>query len=57
VGSFDIGGLFNAVLIEHYNGTAWSAIAPPDETGEEFATAVTAISSTNVWVVGVVGFN
>jgi hypothetical protein len=44
-------------LIEHWNGTAWSAVAPPDEGGEEFATAVTAISSTDVWVVGDVGFN
>jgi hypothetical protein len=56
-GSFDIGGAFNAVLLEHWNGTAWSAVAPPDEDGEEFATAVTAVSSTDVWVVGDEGFD
>jgi Regulator of chromosome condensation (RCC1) repeat len=56
-GSFDIGGLFNAVLLEHWNGTAWSAVAPPDEDGEEFGTAVTAISATDVWVVGDEGFD
>jgi Regulator of chromosome condensation (RCC1) repeat len=32
-GSFDIGAEFNAVLLEHWNGTAWSAVAPPDEGG------------------------
>jgi alpha-tubulin suppressor-like RCC1 family protein len=57
VGSFDIGGEFNALLFEHWNGTAWSFVAPPDESGEEFATGVTAISSNDVWVVGDVGFN
>jgi hypothetical protein len=57
VGSFDIGGEFNALLFEHWNGTAWSFVAPPDESGEEFATGVTAITSTDVWVVGDVGFN
>jgi alpha-tubulin suppressor-like RCC1 family protein len=57
VGSFDIGGEFNALLFEHWNGTAWSFVAPPDESGEEFATGVTAITATDVWVVGDVGFN
>jgi hypothetical protein len=57
VGSFDIGGEFNALLFEHWNGTAWSFVAPPDESGEEFATGVTTISSTDAWVVGDVGFN
>ncbi len=57
VGSFDIGGEFNALLFEHWNGTAWSFVPPPDESGEEFATGVAAISSTDVWVVGDVGFN
>ena len=27
-GSFDIGGEFNAVLLEHWNGTAWTQLTP-----------------------------
>jgi alpha-tubulin suppressor-like RCC1 family protein len=57
VGYFDIGGEFNALLFEHWNGTAWSFVPPPEESGEQFATAVTAITSNDVWVVGNVGFN
>lgn len=40
-------------LIEHWNGTAWSIVASPNpSTIANDLTAVTVISTTNVWAVG-----
>lgn len=46
---------FVALLLAHWNGTAWSFVAPPTEGGIQFGQAVTAISRDNVWVVGDTG--
>lgn len=50
VGSFGT-DQFNAMLFEHWNGTAWSFVPPPSED-EEFGTGVTVISPTDAWAVG-----
>jgi alpha-tubulin suppressor-like RCC1 family protein len=42
---------FNAMLFEHWNGTAWSFVPPPSED-EEFGEGITVISPTDVWAVG-----
>jgi len=42
-----------SLLFEHWNGTAWTAVASPTPEGSaEFASGITAISPTNVWAVG-----
>ncbi len=46
---------FIALLFAHWNGTAWSFVAPPEEGGIQFGEGVTAISADNVWVVGDTG--
>jgi alpha-tubulin suppressor-like RCC1 family protein len=51
VGSFN-NGSSNNLLFEHWNGTAWSFVAPPVVGGEMFAESVTAISPSDAWVVG-----
>jgi hypothetical protein len=43
---------FIALLFDHWNGTKWTFVEPPTRGGTLFATAVTAVSSTDVWVVG-----
>ncbi len=48
---------FVALLFEHWNGTAWSFVAPPVEGGAQFGQAVTAIAPNDVWVVGDTGGN
>jgi hypothetical protein len=40
-------------LIEHYDGAKWQVVASPDPTPNDVLYAVTAISPTDVWVVGV----
>ena len=52
VGYFSDGATFIALLFEHWNGTAWKFVAPPSESGFQFADGVTAISPDDVWVVG-----
>jgi alpha-tubulin suppressor-like RCC1 family protein len=52
VGYFSDGVTFIALLFEHWNGKAWSFVAPPSESGFQFGEGVTAISPDNVWVVG-----
>lgn len=44
------GNSFIAPLLEHWNGASWSFVSPPEVSG--IATAVSAVSSTDVWVVG-----
>jgi hypothetical protein len=39
-------------LAFHYDGTSWSRVQTPDPDNGNLLTAVTAISSTNVWAVG-----
>jgi alpha-tubulin suppressor-like RCC1 family protein len=46
---------FVALLFEHWNGTAWSFVAPPVEGGTQFGQSVTAIAPNDVWVVGDAG--
>jgi alpha-tubulin suppressor-like RCC1 family protein len=43
---------FIAMLLLHWNGTAWSFTTPPSEGGIQLAEAVTAITPDDVWVVG-----
>jgi hypothetical protein len=52
VGSYSNGSTFIAMLFEHWDGNKWSFVPPPTTAGTNFAEAVTAISSTDVWVVG-----
>jgi alpha-tubulin suppressor-like RCC1 family protein len=52
VGYFSDGVTFIALLFEHWNGKAWSFVAPPSESGVQFGEGVTAISPDDVWVVG-----
>jgi hypothetical protein len=49
------GGEFIAVLLAHWNGMAWSMIAPPSEGGIQFGDAVTEVTPKDVWVVGDTG--
>jgi len=42
-----------ANLIEHYDGANWRVVASPDPTFNDVLYAVTAISPTDIWVVGV----
>lgn len=54
VGSYSTGGTGrNHLLIEHWNGTAWSIQSHPDILGE--LDAVEAVSTTDVWAVGTAG--
>ena len=39
-------------LIEHWDGTSWSVVSSPNLTQGGFLSAVTAISTNNVWAVG-----
>jgi hypothetical protein len=39
-------------LIEHWDGTAWSWVRPPDIPGLNILLGVAAASSTDVWAVG-----
>lgn len=39
-------------LIEHWNGTSWTRVPSPHPGGVSWLSAVTAISSRNVWAVG-----
>ncbi|HVB21858.1 MAG TPA: hypothetical protein VNG51_07940 [Ktedonobacteraceae bacterium] len=41
-------------LIEHWNGTAWSIVASSAPSGSVSLSGVTAVSSTDVWAMGVV---
>jgi len=42
------------VLIEHWDGSAWSVVATPPNGGKHGASlaAITAVSATNIWAVG-----
>jgi hypothetical protein len=52
VGFYSNGSTFIAMLFEHWNGRTWTFVPPPTTVGTNFAEAVTAISPTDVWVVG-----
>jgi hypothetical protein len=52
VGDYSDGQTFIAMLFEHWDGTTWTFVPPPSTAGTNFAIAVTAISSKDVWVVG-----
>jgi hypothetical protein len=41
------------LLFAHYNGTSWTAVAPPPDSSG-FALGLTAIASNNVWMVGTI---
>jgi alpha-tubulin suppressor-like RCC1 family protein len=55
VGSFSPGTNFIALLFEHWNGTKWTFVPPPTETGFQFGDAVTAVAPDDVWAVGDTG--
>lgn len=39
-------------LIEHWNGTSWAIVESPDPANEAQLFAITALSATDIWVVG-----
>src|SRR5438045_3624497 len=47
-------GLQSKTLTEHWNGSKWSVVSSPNETGADASTlaAVAALSSNDVWAVG-----
>jgi hypothetical protein len=47
-------GLQSKTLTEHWNGSKWTVISSPNETGADASTlvAVAALSSNDVWAVG-----
>ena len=47
----------NRTLVEHYNGTKWSVVSSPSPGARDynFVNGMTAISATNVWLVGTRG--
>jgi len=47
-----VGTSVNATLTEHWNGTQWSVVSSPSSGTGSTLTAVTAVSSKNVWAVG-----
>jgi len=57
VGEYSDGQNFNAMLFEHWNGTAWSFVKEPAALhNSAFGTAVTVLSPTDAWAVGQNGF-
>jgi len=57
VGEYSDGQNFNAMLFEHWNGTAWSFVKEPAALhNSAFGTAVTVLSPTDAWAVGQDGF-
>ena len=53
VGSFDNGGSGVQTLIEHWDGTAWTAVTGANPgTTDNVLYGVRAVSSSNVWAVG-----
>jgi alpha-tubulin suppressor-like RCC1 family protein len=53
VGDYSDGMTFNAMLFEHWNGTAWSFVTePPALHSLAFGAGVTVISATDAWAVG-----
>jgi hypothetical protein len=47
-----VGSTGSQTLIEHWNGTSWSVVSSPKLSQGGALTAVTAITSNNVWAVG-----
>jgi hypothetical protein len=52
VGSKTVSATSNT-LIEHWDGTSWSVVPSPTPSGGGLLLAVTAISTTDVWAVGI----
>jgi len=49
-------GPVQQTLIEHWNGTNWSVVKNPSPGSSPVLNGVTAVSSSDVWAVGNVGF-
>src|SRR4051812_1248074 len=47
-----VGTSTNATLTEHYNGSQWNVVSSPSSGTNPTLTAVTVVSSKNVWAVG-----
>lgn len=45
---------FSQALIEHFNGTSWSVVTAPADTGnlDESLSAIAAVSASDVWAAG-----
>ncbi len=53
VGSKEVaGGSRDHSLIEHWDGTRWSAVPIPDPSGGDFLHKVAVVSANDVWAVG-----
>lgn len=44
-------------LIEHWNGTSWAIVKSPSPASEAQLFAITALSATDMWAVGIYGNN
>jgi hypothetical protein len=52
VGSYDNGNPPESVLLLHWNGSTWTAVAGPTAGTDNELFAVAARSASNVWAVG-----
>jgi hypothetical protein len=53
VGGLSTGGTgLNRGLVEHWDGSRWTKVSIPDPPGTESLSAVSAVSSQDVWAVG-----
>lgn len=44
-------------LIEHWNGTSWAIVKSPNPANGNQLSAITALSATDIWAVGMYGNN
>jgi len=47
-----VGDTNQQTLTEHWNGTAWSAVASPNVSSSDSLLGVAAVSANDVWAVG-----
>jgi hypothetical protein len=48
-------GRYHDPIIEHFDGTAWSAVSSPPISGFASLTSISAVSSSDVWAAGTIG--
>ncbi len=54
-----VGTDFNGTLVEHWDGSAWTVVASPDEAGTtaDQLKSVAAVAANDIWAVGVYSVN
>ena len=56
VGNYETGTYTDGILTEHWNGTAWSIVPSPNQaTDVNDLSAITAVSASDIWAVGLYG--